>query len=65
MANWSVKCPACKKDFVYSEVDRATLEQSLCDPFKIIPKPSGEKRTCPNCNTESNFTVNHMFYREK
>jgi endogenous inhibitor of DNA gyrase (YacG/DUF329 family) len=62
MPSWSVNCPECKKEFVYSKIDRAALKS---DPFVVIPKPAGEKRTCPNCNAESTFAETQMFYRSE
>ena len=51
----------------YAEIEAATIEQACHDPFGLILKPEipqdGEKRTCPNCGTESVFNPFHLFYR--
>ena len=65
MPSWSVICPECKSEFIYSNIDSATMDRSFSDPFRIIPKPAGEKRVCPNCKTASTFAVNQMFYRDE
>ena len=62
MPRWVVTCPNCSKEFTHTEIDRTVLEQSYRDPFGVLPRPSGEKRTCPHCNTESVFEA--LFYRE-
>ena len=65
MSSWSVICAECKSQVIYSNIDSATMERCFSDPFRIIPKPAGEKRICPNCKAESTFAATQMFYREE
>jgi hypothetical protein len=68
MPRWIVKCPECEEIFTFTEIEPAIIEQAYHDPFGVMSKPkmrqTGEKRTCPNCGTESIFYRYHLFYRE-
>jgi hypothetical protein len=64
MPRWVVNCPNCSGEFTHTEIDSTMLEQARRDPFGLVPKPSGEKRTCPNCNTESAFNQTDLLYRQ-
>jgi hypothetical protein len=63
MPRWVVRCPKCNHEFTHTEIDKAMLEQVNHDPFGVLPRPSEQKRTCPNCNTESFFSQTQLFYR--
>jgi hypothetical protein len=66
MPRWFVTCPQCRHKFTYVDVQPAVIEKSRLDPFGIVPKPAipgdGDKRTCPQCKTESVFQPFHLFY---
>jgi hypothetical protein len=64
MPRWVVTCPNCSHEFTHTEIDSTMLAQGQHDLFGVLPKPSNEKRTCPNCNTESAFCKTDLFYRE-
>jgi endogenous inhibitor of DNA gyrase (YacG/DUF329 family) len=61
-----VTCPQCGHKFTHSEIQPDIIEKSRRDPFGIVPKPAipraGDKRSCPNCKTESVFQPVHLSY---
>ena len=66
MPRWFVTCPQCNQQFTHSQIEPAAMEQARLDPFGIIPKPAipsdGDKRTCPQCKTESVFQPFNLSY---
>jgi hypothetical protein len=68
MPRWMLTCPKCSHKFLHSKIGADLIEQSLRDPFRIVPRPvfsqKGEKRSCPNCKTESVFRPFQLFYSE-
>jgi hypothetical protein len=68
MPRWMVMCPECDHTFTHTEIEPSIIKQAHLDPFQVLPRPkipSGEKRICPNCKTESVFRSRHLFYREE
>jgi endogenous inhibitor of DNA gyrase (YacG/DUF329 family) len=64
MPRWLVTCPECGHAFTHTEIEPAMIGRASRDPFGVLPKPqSDEKRTCPDCKTESVFQPHHLFYR--
>jgi hypothetical protein len=61
---WVVQCPNCLQEFTHSEIDNAMLQEARFDPFGVVPKASGGKRTCPNCKVETDFKPNDLLYRQ-
>jgi endogenous inhibitor of DNA gyrase (YacG/DUF329 family) len=68
MPRWLVKCPNCGHAFTHTKIELAVVEESHRDPYGILSKPEipqgGEKRSCPNCETESVFKPFQLFYRD-
>ena len=65
MPRWVVTCPECGHKFTHTEINRAMMDEARHDPFGVVPRPQPvEKRTCPKCQRESEFTPFHLFYRE-
>jgi hypothetical protein len=68
MPRWVVRCPSCGVTFTYIQIVPAVIEESLRDPYGVLPKPTipqgSEHRTCPSCRTESMFRPFHLFYRD-
>ena len=66
MPRWVVRCPNCGHTFTHTQIEAAVLDEAYRDPFRIIPKPTmpqeGDKRSCPQCNTESQFQTHHLLY---
>jgi hypothetical protein len=60
---WVVICPNCRRLFPYAEIDQTTIQEANLDPYRILPRPPGEDRRCPHCNTESPFATTDLFYR--
>jgi endogenous inhibitor of DNA gyrase (YacG/DUF329 family) len=62
---WVVTCPECGHTFTHTKIDRVMMDDASHDPFGIVPRPKRvEKRTCPKCQTESEFNPFRLFYRE-
>jgi RNA polymerase subunit RPABC4/transcription elongation factor Spt4 len=61
-------CPKCGRDFTYTQIDTAIVEQALRDPFRILQRPTfavgGETQTCPVCKSESVYQRYNLFYLE-
>ena len=34
-----LKCPHCKRDFLHSKIERASIEEAYRDPFKVLIRP--------------------------
>jgi endogenous inhibitor of DNA gyrase (YacG/DUF329 family) len=68
MPKWVVRCPNCGDTFTHTQIDAAVVDEGFRDPFHIILKPTmppdGDKRTCPRCNTESQFQSHNLLYCE-
>jgi hypothetical protein len=64
MPRWAVTCRNCRREFTYTEIVPNAINEVYRDPFKVLPKPVGGKRTCPHCKTESVFETGDLFYRE-
>jgi hypothetical protein len=68
MPRWAITCPECDHTFTHTAIEPAAIEQAYLDPFHVLARPTipkgGDKRTCPNCKTESVFQAHHLFYRE-
>jgi hypothetical protein len=69
MPYWMLKCPNCKRDFLHSKIERASIEEAYRDLFKVLPRPvfanEGERRTCPSSKEESVFQRHLLLYRDE
>jgi hypothetical protein len=64
MPCWVVTCPECKHTFTHTEIHPFLFELADREHFRVVPKPPGGERTCPNCKTETVFQPHCLFYRE-
>ncbi len=68
MPRWMITCPQCNYEFSHSEIPATTIQQSLRDPFGIVPKPllapDGDKRSYPNCKNESVYHQFNLIYQK-
>jgi hypothetical protein len=69
MPFWMLKCPHCRRAFLHSKIELASIEEAHRDPFKVLPRPifasEGERRVCPGCNKEFVFQSHHLLYRDE
>ena len=69
MPLWMLKCPHCKREFLHSQIELASIEEAYRDPFKVLARPvfgsEGERRICPGCNKGSVFQRHHLLYRDE
>jgi hypothetical protein len=61
--SWVVICPHCRREFPHTEINQAALEEASRDPYRVLPRPSAGKRTCPHCKRESAFLPNDLRFR--
>jgi hypothetical protein len=68
MPHWVVVCPNCTFVFSHTRIELDVVAEFHRDPYQILSKPIitqvNERRTCPNCTTESVFKPFDLFYRE-
>lgn len=68
MPRWVVKCPSCDRTFTHTRIEPAVVQESLRDPFHVLPRPTipqkTEGRTCPHCRKKSVFKPFELFYRQ-